>query len=125
MTAATLIVGALLTIAGIIGYILTDAASFTALIPSLVGVLMLVCGFLARSEKLHRHAIHAALVVALLGALGSLMNVVRIGELFAGTAERPAAIILSVVMFVVLVVYIAMGVRSFISARRQRNGRAA
>ncbi|HEY5880244.1 MAG TPA: hypothetical protein VIU11_15155 [Nakamurella sp.] len=118
MTTITLATGAVLTVLGIAGYALTGAASLTALIPSLVGVLILICGVLARQEKLRRHAIHAALAVALLGALGSLMNVVKIGQVFAGTAERPAAIIVSTIMFVVLVAYITLGVRSFIAARR-------
>jgi hypothetical protein len=111
MTTITLAVGAVLTVLGIAGYALTGAASPTALIPSLVGVLILACGVLARQEKLRKHAIHAALAVALLGALGSLMNVVKIGQVFAGTAERPTAIIVSTVMFVVLIGYIGWGVR--------------
>jgi fucose 4-O-acetylase-like acetyltransferase len=118
MTTITLAVGAVLTVLGIAGFALTGAASPTALIPSLVGVLIGLCGVLARQEKLRRHAIHAALAIALLGALGSLMNVVKIGQVFAGSAERPAAVVVSTVMFVVLVAYIGVGVRSFIAARR-------
>ena len=118
MTTITLAVGAVLTLLGIAGYALTGAASLTALIPSLVGVLILACGALARQEKLRRHAIHAALAVALLGALGSLMNVVKIGQVFAGTAARPSAIVVSTIMFVVLVAYIGLAVRSFVAARR-------
>lgn len=118
MTTITLAVGAVLTVLGIAGYALTGAASLTALIPSLVGLLILLCGFLARQEKLRRHAIHGALAVALLGALGSLMNVVKIGQVFAGTAQRPTAIVVSTIMFVVLVGYVALGVRSFVAARR-------
>ncbi|NDL57150.1 hypothetical protein [Phytoactinopolyspora mesophila] len=120
MTAVTLVVGGLLTLAGIIAYAVSDAASATALIPSVVGVLLLVCGLLARKASIHKHAIHAAMVIALLGALGSLMNVVQIGDLIDGTAERPAAIVVSIIMFVILVAYLVLGVRSFISARRQR-----
>ena len=43
------------------------------------------------------------------------MNVVKIGQLFAGTAERPAAILTSVILFVLCAVYVAIGVRSFIA----------
>jgi hypothetical protein len=95
--------------------------SVTALIPSVVGVLLLVCAAAARKPAWHRHGIHAALVVALLGALGSLMNVARIGDVLAGTAERPAAVIVSTIMFVLLVGYLVMGARSFVAARRQRS----
>ena len=120
MTKLTLATGALLALTGAIAYLGTGTSSLTALIPSAVGVLMLVAGVLAGRPSLHRHAIHAALAVALLGALGALMNVVKVGQLVSGTAERPAAIWASLVMFVALVVYLAFGARSFIAARRTR-----
>ena len=43
-----------------------------------------ICAAISSQPNLHRHGFHAALVVALVGALGSLMNVVKIGQLFAG-----------------------------------------
>ena len=46
------------------------------------------------------------------------MNVLKLGDLFAGTAERPAAVIISTVTFVLLIIYIILGIRSFIAARR-------
>ncbi len=120
MPRLTTITGALLVLTGVVAYIVTSASSVTALIPAFVGGLLLICAALASREPLRRHAIHAALVVALLGALGSLMNVAKIGQLLAGTAERPAAIIVSVILFVVCAVYVALGVRSFVAARRAR-----
>lgn len=121
MTRLTVVIGSVLVVLGVVAYAATAAASVTALIPSFVGVLLLLCAAAARKPAWHRHGIHAALVVALLGALGSLMNVARIGEVFAGTAERPAAVIVSTLMFVLLVGYIVMGVRSFVAARRARS----
>lgn len=122
MTNLTFWIGGLLTVAGIVAYIVTDASSFTSLIPAFVGVLLLIAAFVGRDRKIHRHAMHAAMAVALLGALGSLMNVARIGDLFAGTAERPGAIIVSTIMLVLLVVYLVAGIRSFIAARRSTAG---
>lgn len=119
MTRLTLITGAVLVVMGVLAYALTAAASPTALIPSAVGVLLLVCWAVARRRE--KIGIHAAMVVALVGVLGSLMNVVRIGEVFAGTAERPAAIVVSALMFVVLVAYLVAGVRSFVAVRRARS----
>lgn len=119
MTNLTYAIGGILTALGVIAYVATGAASVTALIPAFVGVLLLICAALAHQRaSLRRHAMHAALVIALLGALGSLMNVAKLGELVAGTAERPSAVVVSTIMFVLLVVHIAMGVRSFIAARR-------
>lgn len=121
MVILTIAVGLVLSVAGVVAYVATDAASMTALIPTFVGLLLLVAGLIARQDSLRRHAIHGALAIALLGALGSLMNVVRIGEVLDGTAERPGAVIVSTIMFVTLAIYIGLGVRSFIAARRNRS----
>jgi hypothetical protein len=120
MTRLTTIVGALLVLTGVVAFVVTSTSSVTALIPAFVGGLLLICAAISSRPKLHRHGIHAALVVALIGALGSLMNVVKIGDLLAGTAERPAAILTSVILFVLCAVYVAIGVRSFIAARKAR-----
>ncbi len=122
MTRLTVVIGSVLVVLGVIAYAVTAAASVTALIPSLVGVLLLLCAAAARNPAWHRTGIIAALVVALLGALGSLMNVARIGELFAGTAERPVAVIESTLMFVLLVGYLVMGIRSFVAGRARSGG---
>ncbi|HET6735329.1 hypothetical protein [Mycobacterium sp.] len=121
MLALTTWTGALLVATGVIAYVATGAASFTALIPAAVGVLLLIAALIGRrTENASKHAMHAALAIALLGALGSLMNVVKLGDLFAGTAERPGAIVASTVMFVLLVAYLVAGVRSFVRARAAR-----
>jgi hypothetical protein len=122
VTRLTQAVAVILILTGVITFIATGASSVTALIPAFVGIAIGVCGVLATREKLRRHSIHLALVFALIGALGSLMNVVKIGQLFAGTAERPGAIIESLILFVVTVVYLIFGIRSFIAARRARAG---
>lgn len=124
MLRLTFVIGGILTVLGVVAYVATAAASATALIPSVIGVFLLVCGAIAaRRPAAHRHAIHAALAVALLGALGSLMQVARFGDLFAGTAENPWAVAVSTIMFVLLVAYVVTGVRSFIAARRTSAGR--
>lgn len=118
MTTLTQAIGWILVATGAVTYVATGATAVTALIPAFVGIALVVAGLVARKPAAHRHAIHAALGVALLGALGSLMNVAKLGDLLAGTAKRPGAIIESTVMFVLLVIYLGLGVRSFIKARR-------
>ncbi|MGV0580581.1 hypothetical protein ABQE57_19275 [Mycolicibacterium elephantis] len=121
MLALTTWIGALLVAAGVIAYVVTAFASVTALIPAFVGVLLLIAALIGRrSEKTRKPAMHAALVIALLAALGALRNVFKVGDLIAGTAERPGAIITSIIMFVLLVVYLIAGVRSFVKARAAR-----
>ncbi|WP_156253665.1 hypothetical protein [Pseudactinotalea terrae] len=126
MVALTLAIGSLLTATGVIAWLVTSMSSVTALIPAFVGVLLLIAWLIARrGGAARRHAVHVAMAVALLGALGSLMNVAKIGSLLDGTAERPAAIIVSVIMFVALVVYLVVGIRSFVQARKARTAASA
>ena len=123
MTSLTRGLGAVLIAVGVVAFLATGSDSPTALIPAVLGVVLLVLGFLAGRENLHRHAIHAALVVALLGALGTLMNLVELPALLGGgDVERPGAVIASTITFVLCVAYVALGVRSFIAARRAREG---
>lgn len=119
MPKLTLGVGGILIAVGVIGYLVSmtnDTQHFTALIPSFLGVLLLISGFIAlKNTKL---GVHLGLTLALLGALSMGMPLSGLGDLFAGEAERPAAVISALVTVIVLVVYIALGVRSFIAARR-------
>lgn len=116
MPKKTIILGAILVVLGVVSYIVSGFVSWTALIPSILGVLLAACGFLGlRNQAL---GIHVALVVALAGLAGTFGNVLRLGELFQGTAERPLAVAASAITFVLLVVYLVVGVTSFIKARR-------
>lgn len=125
MVALTAWTGGILSVTGIVAYLVTGMESFTALIPTVVGVLLLIAALVAyRVPSARRHAVHAALVIALLGALGSLMNVAKIGDLFSGDAERPAAIVVSCIMFVLLLAFLAAGIRSFVAARAQKSQEA-
>lgn len=119
MAKTTIGLSIILIVMGVIGWLVTGMASWTALIPSILGVVLLICGIIGLSRP--KIGIHIALVVALLGIIGTFMNVLKLGDLFAGTAERPAAVIVSTITFVLLIVYIVAGVRSFIAARRGKN----
>jgi hypothetical protein len=117
MVRFTTTLGAALVLLGIGAYVLTSAVSVTALIPAFVGVPLLVCAAVARAETRRRAALAAALVIALLGALGSSMNVLKIGDAIAGTAQRPSAVWVSTIMFVLLVAYLVAGGRALLTSR--------
>lgn len=119
MPTLTLGTGGLLVAVGVVGYLVSmmnDTEHWTAFIPSLIGVLLVVSGIIARRNT--KLGVHIALVVALLGALSMFMPLQGLGELFAGEAERPAAVASALVTVIVLVAFIGLGVRSFIRARR-------
>lgn len=116
MPKRTLVLGEVLVVLGLVGYAASGFKSWTALIPSILGAVLVACGLLAqRNPKL---GIHLALLVALLGVAGTFMNVLKLGELLQGDAERPLAVVVSTITFVLLAIYIAVGARSFLAARR-------
>ena len=120
MAAITLALGASLIVLGVAGYVLTGAVSVTALIPAAFGVLFVLAGLLARSDRWRMHAMHAAVLVALLGFLGSARGLLGLGKVFDGTAVRPAAIVAQTIMALLMLGYIVVAVRSFIQARKAR-----
>jgi hypothetical protein len=117
----TRLVGTLLIVIGVGGWLLSDAASVTALIPAVLGLLLLGLGLLAARPALHAHAMHGAMVVALLGVLGTLMQVVKLPALLTGgEVERPLAVVASTLTLVLCGVLLVLGIRSFAAARRAR-----
>lgn len=120
MASLTIALGVVLIILGLAGYVLTGAVSLTALIPAAFGVVLTVAGVIARNERARKHAMHAAVLVALLGFLGSFRGLLQIGALLDGTAARPAAVVSQIVMAALTLVYLVLAVRSFIQARASR-----
>lgn len=116
MPRTTLTFGGLLISVGIISYAVTGFISWTALIPAFLGMLIVICGLIALKNT--TIGLSIALVISVLGVLGTSMNVLKVGELISGQAERPLAIVASTVTFVLLIVYIVTGVRLFLTARR-------
>jgi fucose 4-O-acetylase-like acetyltransferase len=120
VTTGTTVLGVVLVVIGVGGYVLTGAESITALIPAFIGLPVLVLGQLARRPAWRRHAIHAALALALLGLLGTLMNVAELPALLSGASvERPAAVVSSTLTALSCAIYLVLGVRSFVAARRE------
>jgi hypothetical protein len=120
MAKLTIVLANILILMGIGGYVASGMVSMTALIPAFIGVPLEVLGWLALSESRRKHAMHGAVVLALIGFLGSVPGLLRVGSLLAGEAERPMAVGMQSAMAVLLAIYIALCVRSFIAARRAR-----
>lgn len=84
-------------------------------------MLLLVLGLVALKERLRKHAMHGAALVGLLGFLGGAgMGLPKLPALLSGEAARPAAVIEQLIMAAVCLVFVALCVRSFIVARRNR-----
>jgi hypothetical protein len=115
-------VGAVLIVVGVLAYAVSGAESPTALLPAVLGVLVLALGVLAGKEQFHRHAIHAALAVSLLGFLGTVPRALPL--LTGGDVDLPVAAWASLATAVVTLAHVGLGVRSFVAARRARTSSA-
>lgn len=105
---------------GLAGFFLTGAQHPTALIPAGIGAVLLILGLLGGNEKLRMHVMHAALLVGLLALLGTARGLFKLPDAFAGTSDRPGAVYAQAATAVLSLVYLGLGVRSFIAARRAR-----
>ena len=130
MAVPTLITAVLLIVVGVVSYANgtpgdDGKVSPTALIPAFVGGVLAVCGLLAFSDKLRKHAMHLAAVVGLVGAVGGFMPLVRQYNT-TGTFDplKPSAVA-GELMILICAVFVGLCVNSFVQARRARAARAA
>ena len=121
MPKITVVFSLLYIAVGLGAFFLTGAVHKTALIPAYFGMVLLILGLLGQKENLRKHVMHAALLVVLLALLGTARSLLRLPSAFDGTAERPFAIYAQAATAVLSISFLALGIRSFIQARRSRS----
>jgi hypothetical protein len=124
MPILTIIVGDILTTLGIVTYFMWQQfgaahQSATALIPAYFGIALNIVGGLALLPKFRMHAMHVAVVIALIGFCGAAGRLIAKPQA-AGTVGG----ISQIIMAVVTGIYVALCVRSFIAARRARQAQS-
>ena len=121
MAKTTIWIGLALVVLGIVAYVGSGADSVTALIPSVLGLVLAGLGLAGRDESRRALMMHIAVLVALVGFLGSVMGVVDLPDLIAGDpVERPWAVAAQSIMAAVLLVFLVLAIKSFIDARKAR-----
>ena len=113
--------GRLLILVGILGYVYglyISAASWTALIPAIVGAILMGLGYAASSsEGMRKHLMHAAVLVALIGFVAAASRLAMKGGDFTLTVPAMSQI----AMALICLVFVVLAVRSFVAARRERD----
>lgn len=124
MPRIAMIVGAALVAVGLVGYVAAQFSSLTALIPALLGVLLVALGWLAEIRPgARQHFMHAAAALALVGLLATARGLLKLPTLLGGgELERPAAVVSQSVMALVCLVFVVLCVQSFVQARRASRG---
>ena len=123
MARITVLIGIVLVLLGGFGYVGTGSHFPTALIPCYVGIVLAILGFFAYTPDAKRRMLfmHIAVTVGLLGFLGTAKSIVDFGLMLNGRQfPHPAAVEEKAAMAVVLLVFVVLCVRSFITARRAR-----
>ena len=117
MAKITIGLGVILIALGLGGYLGPGRASPTALIPAFFGLPLLILGWVALKERMRKHAMHIAVVIALLGVVGSLFRIVK--KLIVGEElEVSTAVTMQLVVAALCAVFVVLCIRSFIQARR-------
>jgi uncharacterized membrane protein len=114
--------GIILIILGFYSYFVISNESITALIPTFLGIPVLIFGFLALNEKYLKHAMHGAAVLMLLGFGGTVGGLIKFFRMLGGEVfERPAAITIQAIMVLICLIFLILAIKSFIDARRKRS----
>ncbi|MDP7051219.1 MAG: hypothetical protein QF600_04800 [Verrucomicrobiota bacterium] len=109
----TILFGVLLVITGVTVYIQTGSEHKTALIPAFLGGGLVICGLLAANEARRMMIMHVAVMIGLLGFIGSMAKLFKSGQSNAAFTGKAISAGLCAV-------FITLCVRSFIQARRAR-----
>ena len=123
MAKLTIMFGVVLILLGLLGFVATGHHAPTALIPAIVGLILMILGFLADTEDAKKRMLnmHIAVTIGLLGFLGTAKSIVDYIEMVRGRQfPHPIAVEEKAAMAGLLLVFVLLCVRSFISARRAR-----
>ena len=127
MPKITIVFGLLLC--GLSALVLLIKQEFTMgtwLIPSAVGLPLILLGLVAAKSAASRmHVMHAAVTIALLGGLVALMRgiITLVGWLFQNKPLLPLAAGMIWAMTVLCFVFVGLCVQSFIAARKARESK--
>lgn len=134
MAKLAMVFGVLVALVGVAGYIATHF--WHALIPVVLGVLLILLGLVANTEDVKRRmvAMHIAVTVGLLGFLGTIPGLIAMVGFVTGRHQETAnerievgtlsvhklAAEVQSATSILCLIFVLLCVRSFIAARRAR-----
>ncbi len=114
MAHKSIIAGAVLIVVGVLGSIVSDTGSVTALIPAFIGVIFVALGAVGRAKPdLNHHLMHAAAVLALVTLLASAGSAI-------GRGSTGLALFAQLASIVVTGAFLVLAIQSFRAARLAR-----
>lgn len=123
MAKATIAFGVILILLGVASFVVTGSQYPTSLIPAVVGLILSVLGFLSQTEDAKKRMLymHIAVTVGLLGFLGTGWSIINYFQMLGGRHfPYPIAVEEKAAMAAILLFFVLLSIRSFITARRNR-----
>lgn len=118
MARISILTGVALIVLGVVVTVASDSQSVTSLIPAFIGAVFLALGIAgAAKPAINHHLMHGAAALSLLAILGSLGSLV-------GRGSEGWAAVAQVGTVVVAGAFLALAIRSFRTARRNREAAA-
>lgn len=113
--------GLILIVIGLVSYFGISSESITALIPTFLGIPVLVLGWLGLNEKYLKHSMHAVAIIMLLGFGGTVSGLIKFFKMIGGEQfERPSAITVQAIVAILCLTFLVFAIKSFIDARKNR-----
>jgi len=113
--------GILFIIIGLVSYFGISSESITALIPTFLGIPLLIAGIIGLNEKYLKHAMHVAALLMLIGFAGTVSGLIKFFKMLGGAeTARPAAVTVQAIMAVLCLIFLILAIKSFIDARKNR-----
>lgn len=117
----SIVLGIIFIVMGLYGYFGISSESITALIPTFLGIPLLVLGWIGLNEKYLKHAMHGAAVLTLLGFAGTVSGLIKFFRMLGGEEmQRPAAVTVQAIMSILCLLFLVFAIKSFIDARRNK-----
>lgn len=121
MVRPTILFSVILFILGVVFYVMTGMKSLTALIPSVLGILMGLCGYIALDHNRLKVAMHSAVVIGLVGLVATLKGLWKgVWMLFGMEVERPVAVVEQCITAIICLIFVVMCFKWFVRNRRAR-----
>jgi hypothetical protein len=123
MAKTTIGLGILLILLGILGFVTTGSQHPTSLIPAFIGIILSILGALSFTDDAKKRMLymHIAVTIGLLGFLGTAWSIVNYFQMLSGRIfPHPIAVEEKAAMAAILLFFVLLCVRSFITARRSR-----
>ena len=122
MAKTSIAFGIVLIVLGLISYFGISSESITALIPTFLGIPVLLLSYIALNEKYLKHAMHGTAVLMLLGFGGTVGGLIKFFRMLGGEVfDRPSAITIQAIMALICLIFLIIVIKSFIDARRKRS----